>query len=138
MREFNFRAWNNERNEMANGDCKDTSDNINWKLPFMSEVSLINILLSKESYIYMQSTGIFDIQSNEIYESDIVLKKTSATVYGVKGNMIVVFDDGAFYLTAIGKNDVNRLTQHSVQRYGLEVVGNIYENPELTIRSQLD
>ena len=66
-----------------------------------------------------QFTGLKDIEGKKIYEGDIIL--------GYNNPHVVTFADGAFYLTY--KNSSVRL---SITCGALKIIGNIFENPELT------
>ena len=76
-----------------------------------------------------QYTGLRDKNGREIYEGDIVHLSSDD---GVDYKALIVFKDGGFCAIDGSEND------YSVRRYGLsrydlkvEVIGNIYENPEL-------
>ena len=66
-----------------------------------------------------QFTGFKDFDEKEIYEGDIIL--------GYNNPHVVTFADGAFYLTY--KNSSVRLSRTCG---ALKIIGNIFENPELT------
>lgn len=76
-----------------------------------------NITLPQELEL-MQSTGMFDKNSKEIFEGDI-LSGTSDRAY------VVTFHDGCFDLNCAYIDDQTFLSDTR------EVVGNIYENPEI-------
>lgn len=116
MREIKFRFWNREENQMISGDT----------LAF-EEYAPLYQLLSQEGI--MQYTGIKDKNDREIYEGDIVHLSSDD---GVDYKALIVFKDGGFCAIDGSEND------YSVRRYGLsrydlkvEVIGNIFENPEL-------
>lgn len=69
-------------------------------------------------YILMQFTGLTDINGKDIYEDDIV-KEVCACINGVKRyrNKIVKWRE--FH------------AGFNIENIGLEVIGNIHENPEL-------
>lgn len=73
-------------------------------------------------YDAMQSTGLKDINDNEIYEGDII-KNSYDEIYTVK------WFDAAFYLEEKynGGFDYHELHLEDNKK----VIGNIYENPEL-------
>lgn len=72
-------------------------------------------------YVIMQSTGLKDLNGVEIFEGDILFDKHHNPQIGV-----VVFYEGAFQLLA------NNMYYPLIQFDGdVEIIGNIYENPEL-------
>lgn len=89
--------------------------------------------------IHDQFTGLTD-KNKDIYEGDIVRKteswqmngrtRKSANV-GTKYNLYIYFKDGCFRLMKIGKSKRFVLTGLVVRQNGLEVIGNLHENPEL-------
>lgn len=112
MREIKFRAWKN--NFHGKGDWR-------WSMSYQDIYGLdeyFGLLRSCSDYKLMQYTGLKDKNGTEIYEGDIV-KAVGKYDYKFKARQIE-FIDGAF----------------KVIGYGLcaalvEVIGNIYENPEL-------
>ena len=79
----------------------------------------INDLFACRNFQVMQFTGLKDIEGKEIYEGDIIL--------GYKNPHVVTFADGAFYLTY--RNSSVRLSRTCG---ALKIIGNIFENPDLT------
>lgn len=82
-----------------------------------------------EDCVLMQSTGLFDKNGKEIFEGDVV------KIMDEDGNSeisAVAFKDGAFGMTLqevfVPFADMSML---STVDYTLEILGNIYENPEL-------
>jgi len=119
MRDIKFRAWNTmsghmwplQRMNFINGQLLYVGSN----MPTPKEY--------KDKYIVMQYTGLKDKNGKEIYESDI-LKDEFGRV-----DLVYWVEDGARF-TMRQKNKktgyfvvVNHLSE--------EVIGNIYENPEL-------
>lgn len=80
-----------------------------------------------EKYL-MQSTGLKDKNGKEIYEDDIVrITLTDGFRYVVGEDGAVKYKLGAFYI-------LNGLDEYLISDFhidDIEVVGNIYENPEL-------
>lgn len=106
MREIKFRAWDTEKNLM------------------FKNVSSIQ----RDGIEVMQFTGIKDKNDVEIYEGDIVngsftgsLPKRNQSITGT-----VCFDQGVFFL-----NNNTGIQALRLFDQGIEVIGNIYENPEL-------
>lgn len=69
-----------------------------------------------------QYTGLTDWSGKQIYEGDVLSDETYTNVKGV-----VRFKNGR-YETGIG-NEQSLI--EDMQEYELEIIGNIYENPEL-------
>ena len=105
---YKFRAWDKENKEMV-------------------EVELLGkeVLLYKdgeweniENFEVMQYTGLKDENGREIYEGDIARHATWGDIYEV------IFEDGGFYV-------LSSYDFQTINEYPLEVIGNVYENPEL-------
>jgi len=111
MREIKFRAWDKD-NKIMLGDIT----------PSIIPLG-VNDLIQGTTLIPMQFTGLKDKNGVDIYEGDIV-KIPMQPKY--KSIWIVIFQDGAFCLT--DKIGVRCLFKN---KYKLEVIGNIYESPEL-------
>jgi uncharacterized phage protein (TIGR01671 family) len=114
MRPIEFRAWFKKSKEMFKVDC------INFK---SRTITLIRRQMagmwSFEDIELMQFTGLLDKNGKKIFEGDIV--------HFIDGNYQVSWCEiryGGGYC-AISENNHRQLTAE------IEVIGNIYENPEL-------
>lgn len=103
MRELKFRAWNGKGEEMHPTMDKETF----WRDG--------NLLLA-DSRILMQYTGLKDKNGKGIYEGDIVETKD-------KFRAAYIFKEGSF--------GIEHLDVFHVHSEDFEIIGNIYENPEL-------
>lgn len=123
MRQLKFRAWH-AGHEWAEpqmlydekpGDC------LVWKNQGQNITQV------------MQYTGVKAVDEVETYEGDVLLNKTNGNTY------LVLYDEHSFYYQSIydswtKKNIFNNKKRtwlsQSYVKY-LQVIGNIYENPEL-------
>ena len=128
MREIKFRAWDTARKEMltmdyptysAGPDADPMICDLQWFFECLeSEGSMFDD--ENGRYLLMQFTGLKDKNGKEIYEGD-VLRSSDGTVKGQ-----VLFVAGGFEVSSITTPGY-----FSDFYYMDEVIGNIYENPEL-------
>ena len=113
IRVIKFRAWDKKNKEMR--------EVLNLELPNKTE---------NERIVAMQFTGLLDKQGKEIYEGDIYRAPHGET--GKMEDLVVRYSHASFGLVRYGHDGMNpkRLGNIHNQRTG-EVIGNIYENPEL-------
>ena len=76
-----------------------------------------------KSYELMQYTGLKDKNDKEIYEGDILLNEVFGDYWEIRWNL--KYGHWEAHQT---KEDVNEELGHLM---GFEIIGNIYENPEL-------
>ena len=106
MRKIKFRAWDNWKKQMIQPR---EGDFIAWHAPSNWD----------ECYSIMQYTGVEDKNKQEIYEGDLTSQ-----------GEVVVYEDGVFGTTyAANRQGVARLSSKRCEH--MEIVGNIYQNPEL-------
>jgi len=105
MREIKFRMWDEIRK-------------------IMCPVTQMNIL--DDEHVLMQYTGLHDRKGVEIYEGDIMGTSYKGFEVGV-----VEFHTGSYVLRGSVKECMFKRTEQGYTLTLCEVIGNIYENPEL-------
>ena len=118
-----FRAWTEEGKTMHYGVYPFKGDTL---LLSYDEIAFHEVPAS--DFILMQSTGLKDKNGKEVYEGDIVrFALTDGFNYVANEDGVVTYKLGAFYV-------VNGLTEYLISDINtneIEVVGNIYQTPEL-------
>ena len=109
-----FRAWDKERDEMLGPETiihleGETTKALNESAPFL---------------ILLQFTGLYDLNNREVYEGDIVEwlgfeVRSGKQIRPKRRKIILNFIQDTWELRNIS------------QYNNIEVIGNIYENPEL-------
>lgn len=138
MREIKFRAFSKRLNKMLTSRIiKQSSDSlvkiINEIMPGLNCDKGIFIPTEDVDLKIMQYTGLKDKNGKEIYEGDILL-------YLKKSKRIVSYKNGAF-IRYYGNYNIYLLYDSLIENGCLvdyEVIGNIYENPELLEGNQYE
>lgn len=131
MREIKFRCWDTENKEMLDIQELDYRDSYNGQP--MIRTTMYSDYYDTEDMILMQYTGLKDKNGKEIYEGDIIYCKKY-----IGGNWIedciekgyVNFNNGEFGLYR-KQEYYQSLYKFKEYDYEFEVIGNMYDNPEL-------
>ena len=122
MREILFRAWHTKQKRMYSPEEMAADQLTLLTTGYFINVSGTSTKLSKIDFDYvlipLQFTGLLDKHGKKIFEGDIFN-------YGGKRNFVVIFHKGYFCYKS-GPNEY-----HIFDETQVEVIGNIYENPEL-------
>ena len=141
MREFKFRLWSIEEKQFIAPNILEVFNESGDLTPFkyIKTGKLNPLYMPVENYIIQQYTGLTDSKGNHIYEGDII-KEHHFEDWGDKIGYeyigIVVYkeysDDILYagYKTIPAKNQNTKFRGNAIQS-DCEVIGNIFENPEL-------
>ena len=130
-REIKYRAWLKEEKKMVNVETIDFSEK---SIQHLEKNEIIDAYLLRTTFLedidLMQYTGLKDKNGKEIYEGDI-LKYNFPYDGRLKHISLVKFveTEASFGIKDIYGNEIP-LYRITANNY-FEVVGNIYENPEL-------
>lgn len=120
-RDIKFRIWDTyskyfiEGLSLTDGEFDDDADTLTFHL----DKVMGDRDPDKKRFVYQQYTGLKDKNGVEIYVGDIIDK-----------NQVVVWEDGMFVLEYEGRGGYYRECDPTDMTYG-EVIGNVYQNPEL-------
>jgi len=122
MREIKFRAWDKHMNKMADKEY--------FQITFNGILIDGTPSTNQEDYVVMQYTGLKDKNGKEIYEGDIAMVDLRPTLPWCMPS-VIEFAHGRFRYN----QDHIRIPLADVEIMSItsehEVIGNIYENPEL-------
>jgi len=137
MRELKFRAWNKIWGMMSLVDKIEFEEGKPVSISVTIEATDFDHTDEWSDYevgddiILQQYSGLKDKNGKEVYEGDIVEYKEFGESKSKKG--VVVFETGAFGLETIN-GSFDGSFDYGIEELsweGFEVIGNIYENPEL-------
>lgn len=126
---FKFRVWHKKRKKMYDVLCLHTptwSNGGEWVTVKGFNIITqqdIHIQIEPKDSIVLQCTGLKDKNGKLIYEGDIVKFRTE--LFGKPKQ--IIWDECHYIL----KNTFIILCNSEIKQFGLEIIGNIYENPEL-------
>lgn len=124
-REIKFRIWDIENKEMLEVQELDFEPTF-YGGRIAIRPDQYNDYFDTEDMILMQYTGLDDKNGKEIYEGDIVKYRDSRGQHIEK----VIFDKGCFY-AGMHWGSSTRVAPKLINTRITEVIGNIYDNPEL-------
>jgi uncharacterized phage protein (TIGR01671 family) len=153
-REIKFRAWDKGNKEMIYQSENTTKPNGIMEAQFTFDEMGAWIFTRNygeqacnevKNFELMQYTGLKDKNGKEIYEGDIVeIHDGTITAFRTSGKHIIEWWNGQFVFQANSHEEddyINfgwwvRSNNHSASLKQIEVIGNIYENPELIEKAQ--
>ena len=125
--EIKVRAWDKKEKKMIENVGVFYSDNTayiyKYTSPALGYVEVFVNAKYQDRFIPMLYTNCKDIKGKEIYEGDIV-----SSAYD---KLIVAFGNGSFYLKSPSTNSYMDLSSEIINWYGLKVIGNVWEHPNL-------
>jgi uncharacterized phage protein (TIGR01671 family) len=131
-REIKFRIWNAGGNNML-CDVENVYECLMQQIRFdgsqPSRMNKVKYDHRSEGMVWMQYTGLKDKNGKEIYEGDVIIFKVDFPDQDFDNGVVRWSDRG--YWTAQKETDLEQLLYDELTELQGEVIGNIYENPEL-------
>ena len=124
-----FRAYDGSLNHMYQPDEVMVGDGNIW---IIDEDSVAGEWIVNNDLELMQSTGLKDKNGKEIFEGDVVQYQNTKVPTADSKGVVKYFDNWAMFGIDIEHNEPRALFFNGLADHiSLDVVGNIYENPEL-------
>jgi uncharacterized phage protein (TIGR01671 family) len=130
MREIKFRAWNKTTQTL------EVVEEITYNKGKIDQINTDKdrILFPDKECELMQFTGLKDKNGKEIYEGDVVrfeVENQDMWAGGTRGEIAYEETEACFVIMNAGKSYVTIGHGYDAYPRSLEVIGNIYENPDL-------
>lgn len=133
MREIKFRAWNDVAKVMHESNIPGLLIHFDGELNGLDENGMLEGTENTSQLQLMQYTGLKDCNGVEIFEGDIL------TDHGDEGPLYIEYSTVHAAFVFVDKFDPLGTTLYTttcISYGGFEIIGNIYENPELLEESQ--
>ena len=132
MREIKFRAWDRKPKKMYYSEMEQFDDMLGFRFKHFEELD--------EPPVYMEYTGIKDINGKEIYEGDIVTYRINEAGLTQDDIGIIQIRDVIFDCDCDEIIKVFSLDEYTplFSNQKCKVLGNIYENPQLIEKEKGD
>lgn len=125
MRDIKFRVWDTENKEMLKVQELDFEDTFyGGRLSIRTDE--YNDYFDMEDMILMQYTGLKDKNGKEIYEGDIVKVFTNKEWRIGK----IIYEHSGFTINVTNNKELEYGRTSIIEKL-TEIIGNIYDNPEL-------
>lgn len=133
MRELKFRAWKKKHcPEMINISYIDWNEQVAGFKYRLSTTTYRDDREPLSNLILMQYTGLKDKNGVEIYEGDVIGLEDRTARDSYVGDHVIVWKDTALRGKQIcSSGSYIGIDYWTSGKNGYEVIGNIYENPEL-------
>lgn len=127
MRTIKFRGKSKRTDEWLCGDLVHSDDGRTFIYPLDCEGLFLKNEVDTDTV--GQFTGLYDSKGKEIYEGDIIKSCLYRVMHYVNYNE----DEASYVATIVGPSiiDYCSIRQSWIDKFKKEVIGNIYDNPEL-------